>query len=417
MSEGKASKGSVGIESSRNRLRLRLPRSLYEGKQRYIGLELDDTPENRARAEKYRAMAEWDIKYDEFDWSHQKYKPPQASSPVDPVAQRMEANHRKAVRRLEADMALLDPVRSKPLLPLWDQWVETLDLSARTANVHYASIRAMIHKSADEATTQNHEWFTQYSSPNGEPLSARTWNDRLTYLRSFGQWMQDRGITQKNVYADLKSKKGKKQEIEPFTLEEMSKIINAFRTNQFSSKYSPVKHSHYADYVYFLFATGCRPSETIGLQWRHIDFEKETIKINSVLARDDQGRTSGKHRVRKETKTGSIKILSCKNDLKAMLLDRKPENCNPDALVFPSPDGLAIDDKNFRNRQWKVVLDGLEIDYRKPYTTRHTLISHAIEQGMPLTQVAYLAGHKDTRMVMTTYGHMINRPDLPDLGI
>ncbi len=31
--------------------------------------------------------------------------------------------------------------------------------------------------------------------------------------------------------------------------------------------------------------------------------------------------------------------------------------------------------------------------------------------------VAYLLGHTDTIMVMKTYGHMINRPDLPDIPI
>jgi integrase len=58
---------------------------------------------------------------------------------------------------------------------------------------------------------------------------------------------------------------------------------------------------------------------------------------------------------------------------------------------------------NFRD-DWKQVLSDLGIEYRKPYTTRHTLLSHAIEKGIPLTGIAYIAGHSDTRMVMQGTG-------------
>jgi len=275
MSEGKASKGSVVIQSYRGRLRMRLPRSVsrefFNIDQKYIALELDDTPENWAMAEKYRTMAEWDIKYDEFDPSCTKYKPHQISSSrsTDPIANKIEANHRKAMRRLAADEALLAPYKAKPLLPLWDEWVSTLDLSARTANVHYAYIRRMIEKAGESATTYNHDWFIKYVDPKGNSLSARTWNDRLTYLRAFGEWLRSKGYVQQLIYSELKNKKGEKKEIEPFTLEEMNRILSAFRNNEFCSRYSPVKHSHYADFVYFLFATGCRTSEAIGLQWKH----------------------------------------------------------------------------------------------------------------------------------------------------
>ena len=42
----KAAKGCVGIESFQGRLRLRLPRQVYGGKQKYLTLGLEDIPEN-----------------------------------------------------------------------------------------------------------------------------------------------------------------------------------------------------------------------------------------------------------------------------------------------------------------------------------------------------------------------------------
>lgn len=306
------------------------------------------------------------------------------------------------------------PTNVKPtlLLDAWDKWVSTLQLSPRTLNNHYSLIRKMIQGSKPVPTVIDTEWLLQY-----EGLAPRTFNDRLTYLRSLGGWMTEEGITSKNPYSKLKARKIIKSEVKPFSEDEMRAIVEAFQSDRFCSKFSAVRHSHYADYVRFLFMTGCRPSEAIGLRWRDVDLSKGIITISSVLARDEDGRTSSNRRVRKETKTNSIRTLSCKGALKEMLLSRKSNDATPDELVFGSPEGLPIDDKNFRNRQWKTVLEGLKIEYRKPYTTRHTLLSHAIEKGMALTQVAYIAGHTNTRMVSTTYGHLINKPELPDLGL
>ena len=52
-----------------------------------------------------------------------------------------------------------------------------------------------------------------------------------------------------------------------------------------------------------------------------------------------------------------------------------------------------IDDHNFRNRAWEKVLTKVGVDYRKPYNTRHTFISHALAQGMNPMAVASMAGH------------------------
>lgn len=100
-----------------------------------------------------------------------------------------------------------------------------------------------------------------------------------------------------------------------------------------------------------------------------------------------------------------------------MLLGRRPTRPKPDALVFASPKGGAIDDHNFRNRAWKTVLTRLEIDYRKPYNTRHTLISHALDLGMNPVAVAQLTGH-DVRMIYQNYaGNVNSRPRLPELDL
>ncbi len=68
-------KGSVGIESFRGRLRLHLPRQLFNGQNKYLTLGLTDTPENRNLAEQKAHQIELDIQADDFDETLAKYKP------------------------------------------------------------------------------------------------------------------------------------------------------------------------------------------------------------------------------------------------------------------------------------------------------------------------------------------------------
>jgi integrase len=86
----------------------------------------------------------------------------------------------------------------------------------------------------------------------------------------------------------------------------------------------------------------------------------------------------------------------------------------PDDPIFTSTNGCAIDAKNFCNRYWKPALVELGIDYRRPYNTRHTLISHGLEAGMNPVAIAALTGH-DVRTLYENYAGLVNSPQLPDL--
>lgn len=79
---GRASKGSVSILSSNERLQLRFH---YGGKRHYISTGLADTPANRKLAEFRASEIEKDILYERFDPTLEKYKPKSALSTVTPI--------------------------------------------------------------------------------------------------------------------------------------------------------------------------------------------------------------------------------------------------------------------------------------------------------------------------------------------
>jgi integrase len=83
-----------------------------------------------------------------------------------------------------------------------------------------------------------------------------------------------------------------KQMPKPFTKEEIGAIIQAFRADRY--------YSHYTDFVEFLFGTGCRTSEAIGLRWGHLSDDCSTVWIGETLSRG----------VRKPTKTNRARTIT-----------------------------------------------------------------------------------------------------------
>lgn len=211
-----------------------------------------------------------------------------------------------------------------------------------------------------------------------------------------------------------KYKTSRKQYRLPLSSEEIQLILNALKTDQFCSKFSSFKHSHYTDFVECAFLLGLRNAELIGLQKKHCDFDRRLIEISSTLARAKNA-TNAKARTRKATKTGNIRFLPMSDRLYELLSERC-KGKKPDDLVFTSHKGLAIDDRALQRRVLKPILRALGLAERDLYAARHSFGSRAIEQGFPISSVAYLMGRSNIETTMRNYIHVIRKPEkLPEL--
>jgi hypothetical protein len=74
-SKDRQSKDTVGVEAFQGRLRLRLPRQLFDGKQKYLTLGLSDTKINLKIAEAKAQEIQTDIVLERFDYTLDKYRP------------------------------------------------------------------------------------------------------------------------------------------------------------------------------------------------------------------------------------------------------------------------------------------------------------------------------------------------------
>jgi integrase len=283
-------------------------------------------------------------------------------------------------------------------IEIWDAWVGSLDLPASTAADHYACVRAMIVKS-ENPPFDNIEWL-QVSK-----LAASTFNRRLSMLRSCLLWAIDEGLVKDNPLKKIRSRLTTEQERQlsddkktPFSDLEIQKILS----------HIDLFHPTYAPFVRFLLFSGVRTGEAVGLTWENVDLEKRLIFVKQSISRE----RGGYKKIRKNPKTkDSIRTLKMSDRIFDLLSSITTENvCG---LIFKSPKGQIIDHGNFRTQCWKRTLSDLHIPYRKPYATRHTLLSQALESGLSVPQVAQIAGHRDGKMILQHYGHVINQPQLP----
>ena len=128
--------------------------------------------------------------------------------------------------------------------------------------------------------------------------------------------MVQQAIWKQNPLLSVQAKKFRKikqLKREPFTEPEITQILNAFKNDSFCPQYSFHKHSHYYPFIYFLFKTGVRNAEAIGLRVGSINLVQQVIEIKEVLARTLKS-TSSVNRVRKETKNGKERLLPLTTD-------------------------------------------------------------------------------------------------------
>jgi integrase len=371
-------KGTVNVEVFKNRLRLAWS---WQSKRFWLYIGLPDSRANRKAAEIKARTIELDMTSGNFDPSLAKYKP-----------QRQE---------------------SISVTELFDQFVEYKKHTISSSGLaKYIGLQKHVsvffgNKSAIAVTETVSEKFRDYLAQKLQPVTV---HERIVLMNACWEWAIKKKLTIENPWVDVKTSVPPKQRPQPFTIVEIGAIVHKFRSDP--------NLTNYADYVEFKFGVGLRTGEAAALLWRHCSAEC----VGAALEEDRIwiGESLGNSK-RKSTKTNKARTVPLTPRLKQLLLLRRTNDSLPDDLIFTSTNGSAIDSKNFCNRYWKPALAELGIDYRKPYNTRHTLISHGLEAGMNPVAIPFggyanaaLTGH-NVRTLYENYAGLVNPPQLPDL--
>jgi integrase len=332
------------------RIIIRLPRNWFAGKQKEFSLGIPSNPENLTYGRSIATQINADHRLGKFDTSLAKYRA-QPEQPAEPLA-----------------------VLTLP--QLWGKYCEYKAPRWKAKTAHY-NVMAIGH------------WIGQLPDPWSDALASRSFLLRsttngmavrvLASIETCLDWAMRIGILeqQRNPYrrmgSDLKSKTDRVAGANAFSQTEQERLIQAFYNH-------PLWYC-YGAFVKFLFLTGCRPSEAVGLDWEQVASDFSTIRFDRSVVRI--GTNLHKNKL---SKTNRSRIFYC-NERLATFLSQLFSTRTQSGAVFLVR-GHRVNYDTLSSRPWKTL--SLEITGRDstPYSARDTFISHQTESGKPIALIA-----------------------------
>lgn len=181
----------------------------------------------------------------------------------------------------------------------------------------------------------------------------------------------------------------------------------ALTVNETQSFLNYYKGHHLEHCVLLLFQCGLRIGELQSLQWDEIEIIddcKAKVHVNSSWGETKYGMN------RKEPKTHSSKrVIPISSTYTISVLKRARAASKGNLWVAENETGLRpIDKSNFTKRYFAKVGKELGIEkHLSSHVARHTFISNLVQHNVPYTEIAKLAGHDNTTMIIKVYAHAI----------
>ena len=207
------------------------------------------------------------------------------------------------------------------------------------------------------------------------------------------------------------------KKVKYFSLDEMNQLLDYLKT---------YKHQRFPEYqmyymlIFFLYKTGLRISEALALRWDEI--EGNMLDINKQTSRDDNNKvilTTLKNDCSYRTIQIEDEVLRELKKFKAKqneLILGNPRFCkNKDSIIFQNYNGHYLTPSIIRETiQNYHQASGVE--YRGLHAFRHTHATLLLESGVSEIYVAKRLGHKDTKELSRTYGHITNKIQTDELA-
>lgn len=356
------------VESNQGWLRVRFT---YLGKRHCLSLGLKEGKSNRIKAERVLLQIEADIQEKCFDSSLAKYKP---------------------------HPALKKPLAQLTCTELFADWLKhkTGFCDVKTIKWYEPVKKGLEYFGNAPAKSITKNQSTEFAGWLKPQAKAETQRRKLEAIKACWDWAIDNGYLTENPWTETTKliKPPIQERPKPFTSEEVKLILEGFKQ----------QYPRLLPFVQFLFGTGCRIGEARGLRWSDLSADGQRCQIASQLTR------AGK---RKDPKNRKIRNLCLPDTLSKLLLSLKPQATNE--LVFTwNENGNPIDEHMFYKR-WAWILKDKGIPHRKPYNSRHTFISHALERGISPMLIAQQTGHNPKVLFEHYAGFLQTSPKLPEM--
>ncbi|MCQ2810226.1 site-specific integrase [Helicobacter pylori] len=232
------------------------------------------------------------------------------------------------------------------------------------------------------------ESVTNYHNNAFKKYKKNTLMSLNSLLKSFLEFCEQEGYTDKNPYFKITMKNAKEGEkINPFSLNEIKAILQSAPDLRLKA------------FLTTAFFTGLRTGEQLALLWSDVDFENKKININKSLNLSGVI-TSPKNKP-------SIREVDLLEPVEKILKELKATEPANKKMIFLSVPKRTQDFQ----RAFKKLLKALNLKDRKLYTTRHTFASLMLSQGEEAMWISQTLGHKDLNTTYKTYSHYIPKQD------
>jgi len=339
---------------------------------------LDDSPVNIRKLEGILKRIEAEITLGTFEYS--RYFP--GSSNAKKFAE--AANQRARAQ-----------VRATPLFSEFaDVWLS--EMRAQWRNSHISTIESTLRAHLNPAFGEKEvghitkaeilsfrSQLAKVRNGKDKPLSAERINHIMTPLRMILNEAADR-YEFTSPYQGIKSLKVPRTDVEPFTFDEVRRILATVRPD-------------FKNYYTVRFFTGMRTGEIDGLQWQYVDFERRQILVRQSLVRNELVYTKN---------DGSFRTIDMSEPV-YQALEAQQKVTGKFDFVFCTRNGQPMAHRNITQRVWHPLLRHLGLRERRPYQTRHTAATLWLASGEAPEWIARQMGHTTTEMLFRVYSRYV----------
>lgn len=361
-----------------------------------------------------RSMAGGDRLQIAFMWNGQQCRELLPPCPVNKAGIQYADNLRREIKRkvAEGTFAYADyfpdsprakkPAPSESLMDdMLGKQLELYEKQVANGKMSPATYRGYAKSLTGERMRHWHGWKLHEVTPSAlrewvseMDCTSKAIRNMLIPLRSVMEDALNDGLIEFNPFDRIalvklirQTSKASDYVIQPFAQAEREAILQACRADE-----RPM--------FQFWFNTGLRPGELQALEWRHIDWDKATARI-------EQNQVVG---VLKAPKTAAgIRTLDLNPEAMEALRAQKPISQLRGQRIWLNPRTLEpwTTDAQVRKTAWLPIMSRSGIEYRNPYQIRHTYASTLLTAGANPWYVAQQLGHEDVEMVFRTYGKFI----------
>jgi integrase len=431
-------KGSLALRFSTKYNNIFTQLTGFSGRQKCMGLKMQDTPTNRKQAQAIALQIERDLEHPDwdklFDPTFAKYGIGDAkfARQIADIIQLPNQQPQMTVGELWDDYLLWKKGQVQPntfeveFCRLYTNLIKGLKWGNKTRvftdtglGIYNLPIDAMIGEKAVKCVEISESEKKQKGvlaalreaydravnlgkiPPNKNPFKFD--KTPTTVTSDYADKQDSEGVWREWWYFENESDDEELKDTRHYTLEERDVIIKAFYESD-----KPAER-HAATLIEFKFLTGCRCGEAFALRWKDVSFEHGYIRFSKSF-RKSTGNTQ-------QTKTATIRMFKLYPNLEELLkrIQANSDKTGKNDLVFTLMNGNSYGSKDLSKRwygderKWttkageemtrfypglvnRLVEQGLISTYLVPYSTRHTFITLQAQNGVELPLLAANCG-------------------------